>query len=89
MIRLFVRHPVADFAQWKKAYDDFDEERTGMGVKAHGVYQAVDNRKDVTVWHDFESMESARTFMGSARLKEVMERAGVAGEPTVWFTESA
>ena len=66
MVRLFVRHPVSDFAHWKKAYDDFDEERLGMGVKAHAVYQAFDDGNDVTVWHDFESMESAQAFMGSA-----------------------
>lgn len=89
MIRLFVRHPVSDFAHWKQAYDDFNQERAGMGVMGHAVYQAVDDANDVTVWHDFESMESARAFMGSARLKEVMEKAGVAGEPTVWFTQGA
>lgn len=89
MVRLFVRHPVADFSHWKKAYDDFDEERSTMGVKDHAVYQSVDNPGDVTVWHDFESMEAAQTFMGSARLKEIMEGAGVAGEPQVWFTTLA
>ena len=65
MVRLFVRHPVADFAHWKKAYDDFDEERFGMGVKGHAVYQALDDANDVTVWHDFESLDSAQAFMGS------------------------
>ena len=29
MIRMFVRHPVGDFAAWKQAYDAFDEERKG------------------------------------------------------------
>jgi len=32
MFRMFVRHPVSDFATWKQAYDDFDGERKGMGV---------------------------------------------------------
>ena len=81
-----VRHPVSDFAHWKKAYDEFTPERSGMGVKAHAAYQAVDDDNDVTVWHDFESMESAQAFMGSPRLKEVIESAGVAGESTIWFT---
>ena len=89
MIRLFVRHPVADFGQWKQAYDDFDQERSGMGVRGHAVFQAVDDANDVTLWHDFDSMESAKAFVESARLKEVMEGAGVAGEPTMWFTQSA
>ena len=60
-----------------------------MGVKGHSVFQAVDNANDVTVWHDFESMESAQAFMDSPRLREVMNGAGVAGEPTIWFTRSA
>lgn len=89
MIRLFVRHPVSDFPRWKEAYDAFDPERSGMGVKAHGVFQTVGNANDVTVWHDFESMDEAQAFLDSDRIKEVMTAAGVAGEPTVWFTEKA
>ncbi len=49
MATLFVRHDVADFDQWKKAYDDFDDERKSMGVTSHGVYQADGNPTDVTV----------------------------------------
>ncbi len=86
MIRMFVRHPVADFAAWKRAYSDFDKERQGMGVKAHAVFIEADNRNDVTVWHDFETLSVARGFAASPRLKEVMAGAGVAGEPTTWFT---
>ena len=88
MIRLFVRHPVADFARWKEGYDAFDADRSGLGVKAHGVYQSVENANDVTIWHDFESMDSAQAFMASPRLKEAMDGAGVAGEPVVWFTRT-
>ena len=34
MATLFIRHRVADYAKWRKAYDDFDTERGGMGVTA-------------------------------------------------------
>lgn len=86
MIRMFVRHPVADFTHWKHAYDDFDGERKGMGVVGDAVYQAADDPNDVTVWHDFETLQSAQNFVGSERLREVMSEAGVAGEPTIWYT---
>ncbi len=89
MIRMFVRHPVADFATWKQAYDDFDQERSGMGVKGDAVFQAANDPNDVTAWHDFDTLESAQAFAGAERLKEVMTAAGVAGEPTIWFTTSA
>ena len=86
MATIFVRHNVRDFDHWKKAYDDFDEERRGMGVTGAGVYQCDDNPRDVTVYHHFDSMEKARTFVASDRLREVMRDAGVDGEPAIWFT---
>jgi hypothetical protein len=86
MIKMFVRHEVADYGKWKKAYDEFDAERRGMGVAGDAVYRAVDNDKDITATHDFESMEKAKAFVESPRLKEVMDAAGVTSQPTIWFT---
>jgi hypothetical protein len=57
-----------------------------MGVVGDAVYQAADDPNDVTVWHDFETLQSAQNFVGSERLREVMSEAGVAGEPTIWYT---
>jgi quinol monooxygenase YgiN len=86
MVKLFVRHPVADYGSWREQYDAFDDERRDMGVTAAGVYQGVDDPNDITVWHDFESRDAAESFVASPRLREVMDKAGVAGEPSVWFT---
>ena len=85
MVRMFVRHMVKDYGVWRKAYDDFDGERSGYGVKGDAVFQAVDNPNDVTAWHDFESIEAAQSFAGMDRLKEVMEGAGVSSAPDIWF----
>ncbi|MDH3746031.1 MAG: cyclase [Acidobacteriota bacterium] len=85
MAILFVRHDVANFGTWKQAYDDFDAERKTMGVTGDGVYQADGNPNDVTAYHEFETMEQAKAFAGSERLKEVMTDAGVQGEPAIWF----
>jgi quinol monooxygenase YgiN len=85
MVRMFVRHAVADFDAWKKVYDDFDRE--SLGVTGHAVYRSVDDPNGVTVWHDFEDASVAKGFAQSKQLHEVMERAGVVGEPTIWFTE--
>jgi hypothetical protein len=86
---MFVRHPVADFAAWKDGYDHFDAERKEMGVRGDAVFQALNDPKDVTVWHDFESKEEADAFVRSPRLKEVMDQAGVVGEPSIWFVRKA
>ncbi len=89
MTRMFVRHPVSDFTAWKSVYDSFDNERKNLGVLDAAVYQSADDPNDVTVLHDFESLQSAHAFMESPRLREVMDQAGVAGAPTIWFAEQA
>lgn len=89
MVRMFVRHPVEDYSRWKKAYDDFGSERNAMGVRGDAVYQTAGKPNDVTIWHDFDSLEAAQAFASSDRLKEVMRSAGVAGAPTIWFTTQA
>lgn len=86
MATLFGRHDVADFARWKAAYDGFDALRRSMSVLSHGVYQAIDKPNDVTVYHEFPSVEAALAFAGSAELKEAMQRAGVVGTPAIWIT---
>jgi hypothetical protein len=83
---MFVRHEVADFDEWKKAYDDFGKERSGMGVVGDAVYRSIDNDNDVTVTHDFEDLQQASAFIESPRLKDVMTAAGVSSAPVIWFT---
>ena len=85
MATLFVRHSVKDFGAWKSAYDAFDAERKTMGVTTHGVFQADDNSNSLTIYHEFDSMDAAKTFADSPRLKEVMKSAGVVGPPDIWF----
>ena len=87
MIRLFVRHPVNDFDSWKSTYDAFDAERSGLGVRAHAVYQSATDPLDVTVWHDFDNLEAAQGFVATPQLREAMKNAGVNAEPTIWFTQ--
>ena len=87
-VRMFVRHEVADYAIWLKAYNAFNKERRKMGVRGAAVYRSLDNPNDVTVTHDFRKAETAKAFATSARLKEVMEKAGVKGTPQIWFTNN-
>ncbi len=89
MATIFIRHRVTDYARWRRAYDDFDAERRGMGVTGHAVYQLAGDPNDLTITHDFATVESARAFAASSRLREVMQNAGVASTPDIWFTERA
>jgi hypothetical protein len=85
MATLFVRHTVADYAAWRRIFDDFSPTQMEMGVTAKAVYQAADNANDITVTHDFATLESAKAFAGSPELKAAMKDAGVTSAPTTWF----
>ncbi|MBM4419405.1 MAG: cyclase [Chloroflexi bacterium] len=87
MATIFIRHRVTDYGRWRRAYDDFDAERRGMGVTGQAVYQLAGDPNDLTVSHDFATIESARAFAASGRLREVNQMSGVASAPDIWFTE--
>jgi hypothetical protein len=89
MTRLFVRHNVADYKVWRKAYNEFDAERKALGVIGQAVFQSVDDPNDVTVWHDFSTPQSAKDFASNPRLKEAMGKGGVKGTPQIWFVDQA
>ncbi|MFI5011876.1 MAG: antibiotic biosynthesis monooxygenase [Hyphomicrobiales bacterium] len=86
MTMMFVRHAVSDYKAWRKVYDDFAPIQKAKGVTAQAVYQAADNPNDITVTHNFATLEAAQTFVKSEELKKAMKNAGVVGAPTIWFT---
>ena len=85
-VRMFVRHEVADYGAWRKAYDAFAATQKKLGVIYKAVYQSTDDPNDVTVIHDFHSLEKAKAFSASAELKAAMEKSGVKGTPQIWYT---
>jgi hypothetical protein len=89
MTTLFVRHTAADYSAWRRAYDAFQSKARTLGVKADTVYQTADNPNEITVTHDFETLEAAQAFAGSPELRSAMHDAGVVGAPTIWFAQRA
>jgi hypothetical protein len=86
MTTLFVRHQVTDYAQWRQVYDGFAPTQKALGVQDQAVYQAIDNPNDITVRHEFTTLEAAQAFGASSELQSAMHDAGVEGAPTIWFT---
>jgi quinol monooxygenase YgiN len=84
--RLFAHHEVADYGVWRKTFDAFAPTQKKLGVINTSVYRSADNGNDVTVIHDFKSVEKAKAFAASPELKAAMQKAGVKGAPQVWIT---
>ncbi len=89
MTTLFVRHQAADYTAWRQAYDAFQPTARTLGVQADTVYRATDNPNEITVTHDFATLEAAQAFAGSSELQGAMHDAGVVGAPTIWFAQRA
>jgi hypothetical protein len=83
--RLFVRHEVADYGVWRKAFDAFQPTARKSGAINGAVYRSADDANDVTVTHDFHSVAKAKAFAASPELKAAMEKAGVKGAPQIWI----
>ena len=87
MTTLFVRHTAADYAVWRRVYDAFRPKASTLGVQSDAVYQAADNPSEITVTHDFASLDAAQAFAGSPELRSALHDAGVVGAPTIWFAQ--
>ena len=88
-VQLIVRHSVTDYAAWRKVYNAFNVTQKKMGVTRQSVYQSIDDPNDVTVLHDFATLDAARAFVASDELKTAMQSAGVKGMPQIWVTREA
>ena len=89
MATLFVRHQVADYATWRRVYDAAKPKQDAAGVVAAAIYRSVDDPNELTVSHDFDTLEAARAWAASPELHAAMQSAGVVGAPTVWFANRA
>mgnify|MGYP001820769532 CR=1 FL=1 len=78
-------HRVADFEAWLGAYDDADELRRSNGIIGHAANQDLDDPSLAVVYHQAESFDDLRAFLGNPELRTAMENAGVTSEPDVSF----
>jgi len=60
---LRVEHPVADFAAWKRSFDNDPAQRQKSGVRRYRVARAVDDAGFVTVDLEFDTLAAAEAFL--------------------------
>jgi len=85
MPAILIKHKVADFAVWHKAYQDHGATRTAAGALGSLVCQGEDDPSSVTVVIEFQSLDQARAFLASEELARKMQAAGVLGPPSFEF----
>lgn len=89
MASILIQHKVNDYAAWKKVFDSVAEMRTAGGELSAQVFQDASDPNNLTVLNKWNSMENAQKFVHSPELRAAMEKAGVAGAPTIVFLNEA
>ncbi len=83
MVNVTVHHKVKDFHSWKAVFDSAFMLRKDAGEESCRLYQDIDDPNDITLWMEWESVESAEKFLKSGELARQMQLAGVDGKPHI------
>lgn len=82
---VIIQHDVADYNQWKTAFDKDAKRRDKAGLKEMLVLQEEANSNFVTVVLGISDLTSANTFFSDPTTAEVMGSAGVTSKPDFTF----
>ena len=85
MKHLLVRHKVADFAKWKRAFTTHAAARKSAGLKELHVLRSFDDPNDVVMLFAAASVSKAKALISSVDMRVVMQKAGVKGKPEFTF----
>jgi hypothetical protein len=72
-----------DFDEWKSIFDSDPVGRAQGGVKAHSIARGVDDRNDIFVRLEFDSVATARAFGERLLSSGVLDSVSVRTPPTV------
>jgi heme-degrading monooxygenase HmoA len=90
MVYVSVKQTVKDYGVWRPFFDnDAARRKAGGGTGSNQIYRDVDKPNDVTVILEWDSKENAQKFTRDPALREVMEKAGVVGMPSVIIQNKA
>jgi heme-degrading monooxygenase HmoA len=87
MAYILVRHQVEDPGKWKPQFDGHSATREASGSRGGRLYRNAQNPNEFFVLMEWDSLEKAQQFAGSADLRERMQAGGVVDHPDVYFLE--
>jgi heme-degrading monooxygenase HmoA len=89
MTYVLVNHKVEDYDKWKPLYDEGIDKGMlkDMGAKVSFVFRTAEDPNHLVTLTQFENLESAKNFAESDDLRTAMQKAGVKGQPEIYFLE--
>ncbi len=82
---LILSHSVADFDRWLGGYDEAAGLQREHGIIGQAANRSLDDPSVAIVYHQAESFDTLRAFLGNDELKAKMQAAGVTSAPDVHF----
>jgi heme-degrading monooxygenase HmoA len=84
---VLVRHKIADYEKWRKVFDGKDNILQGSGVQGGMLFRNIDKPDEIIVLLRWKTLDTLRDFMASDRLRQAMQKGGVADQPDVYFLD--
>ena len=84
---LLIRHTVGNHCTWPLSFGGHASLREAAGCLGGQLFHVADDRTEVVVLFEWDSLENARAFAESADLAERMRWVGVVGDPEFTFLE--
>ena len=84
---LIIRHAVADFEKWKPHYDDHAAAREAAGLVEKEVLRDLSNPNQLLLLFEMQDLAKAKELLGSASIREAMQKGGVIGTPEISFLQ--
>ncbi len=80
-----IKHKVKNFDKWLPLYEAHDSARKAAGLTEIGLGRGLDNNNEITIALKTDDIKKAKDFDNSPGLKEVMQKAGVVGPPSISY----
>lgn len=87
MSYVLIRHHVNDYATWKPIFDEHGSTRQTKGSQGGHLFRHASDPNEIVVLLEWDDADRARAFAESDDTRDTMQRAGVSGQPEIYYLE--
>ena len=87
MQHVLIIHEVADYAAWKKIFDNAAAIRKAAGEIRYQLLHFDSDKNNVVHFSQWSSLDNARRFFESPEVAEIRKRAGVKAPEFIYLEE--
>jgi hypothetical protein len=82
---LMCKHKVRNYAKWKRVFDTDAAAARKAGLRLLHLFRDIEDPNTVVLLIKVASVKKAEAFINAPDADDYAKRAGVIGEPEIWF----